>query len=134
MKGVYVWNDRLTGKAYIGSATADSGGLWSRLGSYIFSGHAGNKLLRELVGRGAQLAFRDGGTAIGAALHGSRHCHHPEGGPTMRTIEEVPRDGYAKVVAILLDAGAEVPDTISESGARSVMLIAELGVDPPGSG
>ncbi len=50
LKGVYVWNDRLTGQAYIGSATADSGGLWSRLGSYILSGHAGNKLLRELVG------------------------------------------------------------------------------------
>jgi hypothetical protein len=50
LKGVYVWNDRLTGKASIGSATADSGGLWSRLGSYILSGHAGNKLLRELVG------------------------------------------------------------------------------------
>ncbi len=102
------------------------------LGQACWRGEA--EIVRELVGRGAQLAFRDGGTAIGAALHGSRHCHHPEGGPTMRTIEEVPRDGYAKVVAILLDAGAEVPDTISESGARSVMLIAELGVDPPGSG
>src|SRR6202012_5422789 len=39
MKGVYVWNDRLTGKAYIGSATAENGGLWSRLCSYISSGH-----------------------------------------------------------------------------------------------
>ncbi len=52
----------------------------------------------------------------------------------MRTIEEVPRDRYAKVVELLLAAGAEVPDAISEPGARSVMLIAELGVDPPGSG
>jgi hypothetical protein len=49
MKGVYVWNDHLTGKAYIGSGTAETGGLWSRLCSYISSGHGGNKWLRELV-------------------------------------------------------------------------------------
>ena len=45
----------------------------------------------ELVDRGAALAFRDGGSAIGAALHGSRHCQHPEGGPSMAIIDEIPR-------------------------------------------
>ena len=50
MKGVYVWNDRLTGKGYIGSATSDTGALWTRLCNYIDSGHAGNKRLLELIG------------------------------------------------------------------------------------
>ena len=30
-KGIYVWNDRATGKSYVGSATAENGGLWARL-------------------------------------------------------------------------------------------------------
>jgi hypothetical protein len=49
LKGVYVWNDRATGYAYIGSATSATGGLWSRLCNYISTGHADNKLLRDLV-------------------------------------------------------------------------------------
>ena len=53
-------------------------------------------LVRELVGRGARLRWPDGGSAVGAALHGSRHCHDPEGGPTMRTVEETPRERYAR--------------------------------------
>jgi hypothetical protein len=40
------------------------------------------QMTRELVERGAALAFPDGGSAIGTAQHGSRHCHHPEGGPS----------------------------------------------------
>jgi ankyrin repeat protein len=86
---------------------------------------------RELVKRGAALAFRNGGSAIGAALHGSRHCHEPEGGPTMRIIDEIPKGPYAEIVRILLAAGAAVPDKIGEHGARGAMLIAELGIDPP---
>ena len=35
------------------------------------------EMTRELVRPGAALAFPGGGTAVGAALHGSRHCHHP---------------------------------------------------------
>jgi ankyrin repeat protein len=89
------------------------------------------EMTRELVERGAAPTFRNGGSAIGAALHGSRHCHDPEGGPTMRTIDEIPAEPYAEIVRILLAAGATVPDRLGDSGARATMLIAELGVDPP---
>jgi ankyrin repeat protein len=89
------------------------------------------QMTRELVERGAALTFRTGGTAIGAALHGSRHCHHPEGGPSMQIIDEIPREHYAEIVRILLAAGATVPERIGENGARGTTLIAELGVDPP---
>ena len=68
------------------------------------------EMTRDLVQRGAALTFRDGGSAIGAALHGSRHCHDPEGGPTMRTIDEIPTEPFAEIVRILLAAGATVPN------------------------
>jgi len=32
---------------------------------------------------------------------------------------------------MLLAAGATVPERVGENGERGVMLIAELGVDPP---
>jgi ankyrin repeat protein len=86
---------------------------------------------RELVARGASLAFRDGGSALGAALHGSRHCHEPEGGPSMRTLDEIPREPYAEIVRLLLAAGAPVPERIGENRAHTVTLMAELGVEPP---
>ena len=86
---------------------------------------------RELLERGAALTFHDGGSAIGAALHGSRHCHEPEGGPSMRTVDEIPKEPYAEIVRMLLDAGAAVPERIGEKGPRATMLIAELGIDPP---
>jgi ankyrin repeat protein len=89
------------------------------------------EMARELVARGAALAFRNGGTAIGAALHGSRHCHHPEGGPSMATIDEIPQAPYAEIVRLLLAAGAPVPERIGEHGDRATTLIAELGIDPP---
>ncbi len=89
------------------------------------------QMTRELVRRGAALAFRDGGSAIGAALHGSRHCQEPEGGPSMQTVDEIPKEPYAEIVRILLAAGASVPERIGENGPRATMLIAELGVDPP---
>jgi hypothetical protein len=88
-------------------------------------------LARDLVERGAALTFRDGGSALGAALHGSRHCQEPEGGPSMQTIDEIPKEPYAEIVRILLAAGATVPERMGEKGARPTMLIAELGVDPP---
>ncbi len=87
--------------------------------------------VRELVERGAALELRDGGSAIGATLHGSRHCHDPEGGPSMRTIDEIPKTPYAEILRILLAAGAKVPDRIGDSRQRATMLIAELGIDPP---
>ena len=88
-------------------------------------------IARELVQRGADLSFRDGGSAIGAALPGLRHCHDPEGGPTMRTNDEIPAQPYAEIVRVLLAAGATVPDRIGDDGPRATMLIAELGIDPP---
>jgi hypothetical protein len=87
------------------------------------------QITRELVQRGAALTFRDGGSAIGATLHGSRHCHQPEGGPTMQTIDEIPKQPYAEIVRFLLVAGAKIPERIGENGASATTLIAELGVD-----
>jgi ankyrin repeat protein len=99
------------------------------LGQACWRGRA--QMTRELVERGASLTFRDGRSAIGAALHGSRHCHEPEGGPTMRTADEVPKEPYAEIVRFLLAAGATVPDlAFGENGPRGTMLIAELGIDP----
>jgi ankyrin repeat protein len=90
------------------------------------------QMARELVERGAALTFRDGGSAIGAALHGSRHCHDPEGGPSMRIVDEVPREPYREIVQLLLAAGSPIPERVGgEHGARATMLIAELGLDPP---
>jgi hypothetical protein len=88
-------------------------------------------MARDLVDRGAVLEFRDGGSAIGAALHGSRHCHQSEGGPSMRTIDEIAKEPYAEIVRILLAAGATVPKRVGDDGTRATMLIAELGIDPP---
>jgi ankyrin repeat protein len=88
-------------------------------------------MTRELVQRGAALGFRHGGSAIGAALHGSRHCQHPEGGPTMAPVHEIAREPYAAIVRLLLDAGAVVPDRIGEDGPRATALLAELGIEPP---
>jgi ankyrin repeat protein len=68
-----------------------------------------SQMVRELLERGAALSFRNGGSAIGAALHGSRHCNDPEGGPTMATIDEIPQEPYEEIVRYLVDAGASVP-------------------------
>jgi hypothetical protein len=101
------------------------------LGQAAWRGEAA--IVRELVRRGAQMTFGDGGSAIGAALHGSRHCHHPEGGPTMRTIDEVPKRRYADVVRILIDAGAAVPQRRrSDRGPAVETMLADLGVEVPG--
>lgn len=87
------------------------------------------EMTRELVERGAALTFRDGGSAIGAALHGSRHCQHPEGGPTMGTKEEIAPEPYAEIVRLLLAAGAELPERIGgETGPRAIDVLGELGV------
>jgi ankyrin repeat protein len=89
------------------------------------------QMTRELVDRGAALNFPGGRSAIGAALYGSRNCSEPEGGPSMRTVDEIPKEPYAEIVRILLAAGATVPERMGENGARGTMLIAELGVEPP---
>lgn len=97
------------------------------LGQAAWRGHG--SLVRELVGRGARLTFPDGGSALGAALHGSRHCSDPEGGPTMRPVQEIPRERYADIVRFLLDAGAPMPQW--DHRPRPTTIIAELGLDPP---
>jgi ankyrin repeat protein len=89
------------------------------------------QMTRELIERGAALTFRDGGSAMGAALHGSRNCHDPEGGPTMRIVDEISKEPYAEIVRLLLAAGAKVPERVGENGPSGTTLIAELGLDPP---
>ncbi|HEX4008787.1 MAG TPA: ankyrin repeat domain-containing protein [Solirubrobacteraceae bacterium] len=89
------------------------------------------EIVAELLSRGAKLELQGRGTALGAALHGSRHCHDPEGGPTMRTADEVPREPYAHIVRILLDAGAEIPERLWDGAPPPPAMIAALGVDRP---
>jgi hypothetical protein len=50
VKGVYVINDRASGKTYVGSAYGDTG-VWARWGQYVQSRHGGNVDLRALVKR-----------------------------------------------------------------------------------
>jgi ankyrin repeat protein len=97
------------------------------LGQAAWRGHAG--IVRELIRHGASLSWSEG-SPIGAALHGSRHCHDPEGGPTMQTIEEVPKERYAAVVRVLLEAGAVVPARLGDDGPRTATILAELGLEP----
>jgi ankyrin repeat protein len=83
-------------------------------------------LVSLLAARGARLEFPDGGSAIGAALHGSRHCNHPEGGPTMQTIAEIPQAPYAAIARTLLDAGARVPERPRDGAVEPQALLDEL--------
>jgi ankyrin repeat protein len=86
--------------------------------------------VRELVDRGAKLRFDDGGSAIGATLHGLRHCQHPEGGPTMQTIDEIAPQPYADIARFLLSRGAPVPDRMHDVEPDTpATLLAELGID-----
>jgi ankyrin repeat protein len=89
------------------------------------------EMTRELVDRGAALTFGGGGSAIGAALHGSRHCHEPEGGPTMRPADEIATHAYAEIVRFLLAAGAQVPSRVGGGGPRGTTVIADLGLELP---
>jgi len=99
-------------------------------GEEVPLGHAawrGYPALAELlVARGARLTFEDGGSAVGAALHGSRHCQHPEGGPTMQTVGEIPQAPYAQIVRRLLDAGASIPERRSDDTPPPAKLVDEL--------
>ncbi|HEY5196692.1 MAG TPA: ankyrin repeat domain-containing protein [Solirubrobacteraceae bacterium] len=108
-----------------GDPTADE----RPLGQASWRGHPA--VVAELVSRGARLTWDGGASPIGAALHGSRHCHDPEGGPTMQTVDEIPREPYAQVVRILLDAGAPVPKSLWNGADRPATLIAELGIELP---
>jgi hypothetical protein len=48
IKGVYLITDLHTGMQYVGSAVGDSG-IWQRWGSYVKTGHGGNKELRQVL-------------------------------------------------------------------------------------
>jgi ankyrin repeat protein len=82
-------------------------------------------IVSALVRRGARLQF-DGGSAIGAALHGSGHCQHPEGGPTMQTVGEIPQAPYAEILRTLLDAGARVPERLWDGAPPPARWIEEI--------
>jgi len=82
-------------------------------------------LVSLLVERGAALTFADGGGAMGAALHGSRHCNHPEGGPTMQTVGEIPQAPYTAIVRTLLEAGARVPSRLRWEGSPPAQVMVD---------
>ena len=88
-------------------------------------GHAA--VVELLVERGAALVW-ERGSAVGAALHGSLNCHDPQGGPTMRTVDEIARERYVRVIELLLGAGAGIPATLWEGAPSAISLLAELGV------
>jgi ankyrin repeat protein len=97
------------------------------LGVAAWRGYA--DVAAELVKHGAPTEFPGGGSAIGAALHGSRHCQDPQGGPTMGTIDEVDLRRYRATVRALLALGARVPDHLDDDRGPSVTtLMAELGL------
>ena len=97
------------------------------LGQACWRGHV--PIVEELLDRGAATEFPGGGCAIGAALHGSRHCQDPEGGPTMGTVTEIDPEPYAEIVRMLLAAGARVPERIGgEHGPRAATLLGDLGI------
>ncbi len=47
-KGVYLVVDKSDGRKYVGSASGEYG-LWARWGSYVWTGHAGNDALTQLI-------------------------------------------------------------------------------------
>lgn len=56
IKGIYAIHDRVTGQAYVGSASGEVG-VWARWCQYVDSLHGGNRALVELVGqKGRQYA------------------------------------------------------------------------------
>ena len=99
------------------------------MGQAAWRGH--RDVVRELARHGAQLSWEDNHTAIGAALHGSMHCHDPQGGPTMRTADEVTHGDYPGVLQVLVDAGAPIPDRLWDPDLDARDLMADLGVSTP---
>jgi ankyrin repeat protein len=99
------------------------------IGQATWRGH--RDVVRELVTHGAQLSWEDNHTAIGAALHGSMHCHDPQGGPTMRTTEEVTHGDYRGVLQVLVDAGAAIPERLWDPDLDARDLMSGMGVIVP---
>lgn len=84
-------------------------------------------IAEELLGRGAALFWPEG-SALGAALHGSLHCHDPQGGPTMRTAAEIPRERYRALIGGLVARGTATPERLWPDAPSPETLLAELGV------
>ena len=99
------------------------------LGHACWRGRGADDPRAGRAGRGAH--FRDGGSALGAALHGSRHCTIPREDRRCGTSTRCHKSLTARSCGSCSAAGAKVPERMGENGARTAMLIAELGIDPP---
>jgi ankyrin repeat protein len=95
------------------------------LGSACWRGYA--EVVRVLVSGGAAVTWADG-SPIGAAMHGSQHCHDPQGGPMSLPVDEVRHGDYADVVRTLLTAGATVPLDYGGGNGVAAGIVAELGI------
>jgi ankyrin repeat protein len=90
------------------------------------------EVARLLVDHGAALRWGDGGSAMGATLHGSVHCHHPEGGPSMKTVDEVTHGDYGELIRFFAELGQPIPQYLE--GVRELdvpMILDRLGVEVP---
>jgi ankyrin repeat protein len=85
------------------------------------------ELVRLFLSSGASLEWPDG-SPIGAALHGSQHCHDARGGPMSLPVDEVRHGNYAEVIRLLLAAGATVPIDFADGSASAASILADLGV------
>ena len=85
------------------------------------------ELVRLFLSSGASLQWADG-SPIGAALHGSQHCHDARGGPMSLPVDEVRHGNYAEVIRVLLAAGATVPTDYGDGTADAASILADLGV------
>jgi ankyrin repeat protein len=83
------------------------------LAQAAWRGH--NEVVELLVAHGAKLLWGEGGSGVGAALHGARNCHHAEAGSTMQTEEEITHGDYGEVLRVLMVAGAPIPETLWDS-------------------
>jgi ankyrin repeat protein len=93
------------------------------IGHACWRGHAG--VVRELAASNAALIWNDG-SAMGALLHGSLHCHDPIAGPTMRTIDEVDLSRYAATLRVLTEAGAPRPERLWDPTLDIDELVARI--------
>jgi ankyrin repeat protein len=85
---------------------------------------------RALLERGASLTLVNcyAAAALGTAIHGSTHCHDPEGGMTMKLADEVAHGDYPSVVETLIHAGAELPDRIVDGSDAVQEVLRRFGV------
>jgi hypothetical protein len=95
------------------------------LGSACWRGYA--DVVQTLVSAGVSLVWPEG-SPIGATLHGSQHCHDPQGGPMSLPVDEVRHGDYASVVRVLLSAGATVPTDYGNGNAEAEGILADLGI------